>query len=576
VNRDGILTRLFERRALDENTGRGLIDKLRAGAHGGGPTTAGILVTPDVALTYGAVWACVRVLAESVASLPLILYRRLPGGGKERATDHPLYGVLHDAPNDEMTSAEWREAQMVNLGLWGNGYTQIVRDRAGRVAQLWPMLSRFMQIRRDMTGLLEYHTSEPSARRPTMPAAEMLHMRSLGFNGLIGLSPITMARQAIGLGLATERFGAAFFGNGARPGVMLEHPGTLSDEAYERLKESWNEQHQGVENAGKMAILEEGMKVESVGVPPDDAQFLETRSFQVTDVARWFRVPPHMIGDLSKATFSNIEHQSLDFVVHTLRPWLVRQEQSISRSLLAPAERAGLFVEHLVDGLLRGDITSRFNAYAIARQWGWLNADEIRERENMNPIKGGAVYFAPLNMTGLDQVGQTQPTADAAPVAGAAGADQVRHVRGNVLGALGYVYRDAVERIARRAVRDIGDAARKYLAKDDRDGFLRWLDGFAFETRTYIERTLTPVAQAHIELCGLRTHNPGERVSKWATQFLLWELDWIRATVDGARTAGADAVAAIDDQLRQHEGRVGEWAQVIAQLVARDESMEVE
>lgn len=556
----GILTRLFERRALDENTGRGLIDKLRGG--GFGPTASGITVTPESALAFSGVWACTRVLAEELASLPLIMYRRLPGGGKERVPDHPLYTLLHDAPNPEMSSGEWREACMVNTCLWGNGYNHVVFDGAARPLEIWPMLSRFMELRRDRDGELQYVTRDPAARTPAMSAPEVLHVKSMSLNGLVGLSPVAQARQAIGLGLATEQYGAAFFGNDANPGIVIKHPGVLEDEAYNNLKASWDARS-GLEFSHKPVILEEGMTIDKIGIPNDDAQFLDTRKFQLRDVCRWFRMQPHLVGDLEDATFSNIEHQGLDFVIHTLRPWLTRHEQSIWRTLLRPQERRGLFAEFLVDALLRGDITSRFNAYAIARQWGWMNANDVRERENMNPIQGGNVYFAPLNMTDLAEFGQTTVAAAAASPDG--------DVRATITAALAYVYRDAVTRIARRAERDVADAARKHLAKGDDAGFRGWLDRFAAETKGFAERALEPAALAHVAACALRVKDPRRRVGKWVASWLRWELQWIRDTVDGARTAGIDPVEAIDDQAKHYEGRVGEWAQDVALAVA-DES----
>lgn len=389
-----MLVRLFEQR---EAPTKNWLERI----HGGGALTAsGVWVNPDVALTMSAVYACVRVLAESVASLPLITYRRVTGGGKERATTHAMYSVLHDAPNAEMTSLQFREAMVANQCLWGNAYARIVFDGGGRVRELWPLLSRYMQVRRE-NGRLTYRYDEPGQQQ-TLTAEQVLHVPALGINGVMGISPITLARQAIGLGLAMQEFGAGFFGNGALPGIVLMHPGQMSDPAYKRLKESWEERHRGPENAQKVALLEEGAKAEKIGVPPEDAQFLQSRKFQIGEIARIFRVPPHLVGDLEKATFSNIEQQSLEFVVYTLAPWLVRWEQAIALRLLTASERREYFVEHLVDGLLRGDIVSRYNAYHVARQDGWLNADEIRAKENMNPIGGdaGQTYWTPMNVQG--------------------------------------------------------------------------------------------------------------------------------------------------------------------------------
>lgn len=365
---------------------------------GGSRAASGASVTAENAMTFTAVLACVRVLSESVASLPLIVYRRDPDGGKSRATDHPLYPVLHDAPNPEMTSVQWRETAMVHLCLWGNSYNEIVFDGAGRVRELWPLSPSGMTVKR-INGQLVYEHREGSAQPIQYPASSILHICGLSMNGLVGMSPIAIARDAIGLGMTLNEYGARTFANGARPSGVLEHPGQLGDEAYKRLKESFEAEYAGAGNAGKTLLLEEGTKFNPQSFPPEDAQFLQSRKFQIEEVARIFRVPLHKIGSLEHATFSNIEHQSLEFVVDSLRPYLVRWEQAISAKLLNPRERAQYFSEHLVDGLLRGDIQSRYAAYAIARQWGWINVNEIRSRENMNPIDGGDAYLEPLNMT---------------------------------------------------------------------------------------------------------------------------------------------------------------------------------
>jgi len=389
----GILTRLFEKRA--SLTDREIVELLNGGQM---DNATGVVVTPETALQSTAVFACVRIIAETLASLPLITYRRLTRG-KERAQDFYLYSKLHDSPNPEMSSLVYREAITSHVALWGNGYSEIELDQAGRVVNLWPLLPNQTKPQRDpKTGEIAYTTYVPGKGTYVLPSYRVFHVRGLGMNGLLGLSPIAMARRAVGLALGTEEYGARFFGNNAQPGVVLKHPGTLSDEAYKRMTSSWNEAHMGLSNAHRAAILEEGTGIEKIGVPPEDAQFLETRKFQTTEIARLYRIPPHMLADLDRATFSNIEQQSLEFVMYTMAPWLARWEQEISRSLLLERERSIYFAEFLVDGLLRGDIASRYGAYAIGRQWGWLSANDVREKENMNPREGGDGYLSPLNM----------------------------------------------------------------------------------------------------------------------------------------------------------------------------------
>jgi len=375
-----------------------------------GGTTSGKQVNERTALQTTAVYACVRILAEAVASLPLHLYRYTSDGGKERVADHPLYYLLHDEPNTEMTSFVFRETMMVHLLLWGNGYAQIIRDGNGRVMALYPLLPNRMDVSRSPKGELLYTYrrdkndpwENPGDEKITLRRDEVLHIPGLGFDGLIGYSPIAMAKNAIGMALATEEYGASFFANGANPGGVLEHPGVIKD--IQRVKESWNSAYQGTGNAHKVAVLEEGMKFQAIGIPPEAAQFLQTRKFQVNEIARIFRVPPHMVGDLEKSSFSNIEQQSLEFVKYSLDPWVVRWEQAIQQSLILPSEKGSLFVKFNVDGLLRGDYKSRMEGYSTARQNGWMSANDIRALEDMNRIsseEGGDFYLINGNMRKL-------------------------------------------------------------------------------------------------------------------------------------------------------------------------------
>ena len=379
-----------------------------------GRTTSGKPVNERTAMQTTAVYACVRILAEAVASLPLHVYEYQDDGGKKLVHDHPLYYLLHDEPNPEMTSFVFRETLMSHLLIWGNAYAQIIRDGAGRVLGLYPLLPDKMDVQRDDRGNIYYVYSRNSDENPMfkeygdirLKAEDVLHIPGLGFDGLIGYSPIAMAKNAVGMTLACEEYGASFFANGANPGGILEHPGVLKDPS--KVRESWNSVYRGVNNAHKIAVLEEGMKYQQIGIPPEEAQFLETRKFQINEIARLYRIPPHMVGDLDKSSFSNIEQQSLEFVKYTLDPWVIRWEQSLQRSLLLPGEKGKYFIKLNVDGLLRGDYQSRMNGYAIGRQNGWLSANDIREMENMNPIpdeQGGNLYLINGAMTKLEDAG---------------------------------------------------------------------------------------------------------------------------------------------------------------------------
>ena len=378
-----------------------------------GGSSSGKMVNERSAMQMTAVYACVRILSEAIAGLPLHMYRYREDGGKEKATDHPLYLLLHDEPNPEMSSFVFRETLMTHLLLWGNAYAQILRNGKGEVIALYPLMPNKMSVDRDNNGQLYYTYQMASEDTPAADAglvilkpSDVLHIPGLGFDGLVGYSPIAMAKNAIGLAIATEEYGAKWFANGAAPSGVLEHPGTIKDPS--RVREAWQSQFGGSSNSGKIAVLEEGMKYTPITISPEQAQFLETRKFQINEIARIFRVPPHMVGDLEKSSFSNIEQQSLEFVKYTLDPWVVRWEQSIHRSLLSEDEKASYFVKFNVEGLLRGDYQSRMNGYAIGRQNGWMSANDIRELENLDRIpaeEGGDLYLINGNMLPLKDAG---------------------------------------------------------------------------------------------------------------------------------------------------------------------------
>ena len=379
-----------------------------------GSTSAGKPVNEHTAMQMTAVYSCVRILSETLAGLPLHVYKYNDNGGKEKNLKHPLYKLLHDEPNPEMTSFAFRETLMSHLLLWGNAYAQIIRNAHGEVLSLYPLMPNKMTVDRDSNGRLFYLYQRSSEDVPSLgkdsqvylTPADVLHIPGLGFDGLVGYSPIAMAKNAVGLAIATEEYGAKFFANGAAPGGVLEHPGTIKDP--QKVKESWNAAYQGSANSHKVAVLEEGMKYQPIGISPEQAQFLETRKFQINEIARIFRVPPHMLADLEKSSFSNIEQQSLEFVKYTLDPWVVRWEQSMCRALLSDSEKPTVFIKFNVDGLLRGDYASRMSGYATARQNGWMSANDIRELENLDRIPaelGGDLYLINGAMTKLQDAG---------------------------------------------------------------------------------------------------------------------------------------------------------------------------
>lgn len=401
-----ILSNLFKSRDKPTNRINGNAYSFFMGA-----SSSGRRVTERTAMQMTAVYSCVRILSETLASLPLHIYESSETNSR-KATKHPLYKLLHDEPNPEMTSFIFRETLMTHLLLWGNAYAQIIRNGKGEVLALYPLMPDRMRVDRDEYGQLyyEYMLSDSDANAKESGAVrlstqDILHIPGLGFDGLVGYSPIAMAKNAIGMAIATEEYGAAFFANGATPSGILTHPGVIKNP--EAMRESWSKGFGG-RNSHKVAILEEGMNYTPISIAPNEAQFLETRKFQLNEIARIFRVPPHMVGDLEKSSFSNIEQQSLEFVKYTLDPWVSRFEQAMTRRLLTDDEKKKYYIKFNVDGLMRGDYQSRMNGYATARQNGWMSANDIRALENLDLIsdeEGGNLYLINGNMLPLKNAG---------------------------------------------------------------------------------------------------------------------------------------------------------------------------
>lgn len=466
--------------AADKRSGRpGPLEPFWYGEPGA-RSGAGAIVTPDSAMRIIGVYACVRVLAEGVAQLPLHLYRRLEKGGKERAVDRPLYNVLRKQPNKWQTAFEWIEMMQGHVALRGNAYSEIVPGPGGFADQLVPLNPARMKVEQLTSGELRYVYSKPNGDKETYAQHEIFHLRGLSSDGLVGLSPITMAREGLGLALAAEAFGARFFKNDVTPGGVLEHPKEQSDRAYAHLRRSIRDQVMNVDGTGNFLILEEGMTWKQVGLSNEDAQFIEARKFQLSEIARLFRVPPHMIGDLEKATFSNIEHQSIDFVVHTLGPWLERWQQALARDVISDPDE--YFAEFLVDALLKGDTKSRYEAYGSARTNRWMSVNEIRVRENMNPIEGGDSYENPNIDTaeGDPSTGTRQAGDDTELDEEETEAARMRDV----------IIADAAERMARAEFRE------QSRAPQDPQALARWCARFRETQQAYVLKTLDVLSRA--------------------------------------------------------------------------------
>jgi len=351
----------------------------------------------EIAMKYSAVNACIRVLAETFASAPIMLYQKTKDG-REPITDHPIYDILHNRPNEEMAPFNFSEAMMTNFCGSGNSVCEKLFNKSGELVGLYPYPHAITQIRRNQeTKRLEYIIRTGDEQK-TLRRDQVFHVPNLSFDGVVGLSPITYAALAIKLGLSYERFGVEFYNNAAMPSGVFEHPGGLSDIAYDRLKKDLKDSYQGLRRTGVPMLLEEGMKWRQVTINPIDAQLLESKYFQIEDICRIYRVPQHLVNKLDRSTFSNIEHLSLEFIMYTMLPTYKRYEDNANMQVLSSADRRkGLYLEYKLDGLLRGDAKSRAEAYAIGRQWGWLSVNDIRKLENMPPIPNGDIYLEPLN-----------------------------------------------------------------------------------------------------------------------------------------------------------------------------------
>jgi len=385
----------------------------RLSALWGSTSQAGVAVNAQTAMQSAAVYSCVQVLAQSIGMLPLCVYAIDDAGIRRRARHHRLWALLQDQPNSFQTAVEFFEMMSAHLCLRGNAYALINRNAKGQILELIPLHPDQVSVQMQTDYRLRYACTLEGGQRMALATGDVFHVRGLTLNGWLGISPIAYAREAIGLAMATERFGAMLFRNGAKMGGVLEHPGKISKEAADRLRSSFDEAHSG-ENAHRTAILEEGLKWSKVSMTADDSQFLETRKYQRSEIAAIFRVPPHMIGDLERATFSNIEQQSLEFVNFTLMPWLHRIEKAIRRDLLTPAERTRMMARFNVGNLLRGDAAARAAYYQSGIQQGWMTRNEARHAESdlgvmLNPLEGLDEPLLPLNMISSDRLADRQP-----------------------------------------------------------------------------------------------------------------------------------------------------------------------
>lgn len=475
---------------------------------GGARSNTGVSVTPMRAMGVMAVQSAVRLISETLGMLPVSIFRDMEPRGRERAKSHPVQRLLTDQPNEFQTAMEFFEMSQAHNLLRGFSCARIVETKGGNIEQLIPLhpdrvTPRYERLQAGGKYVRFFAYQPLEGAQEILLPHEVLYVPGLSDDGVRPLSPIQLARETVGLALAGEEHGARHLANNVQPGGVLEHPKRMDDDAYDRLKADWDAFHSGVRKAGKTVILEDGMKWNQIGLTNKDAQFIEMRKFQIREIARWFRVPPHKIGDLDQATFSNIEHQGIEFAVDTMLSWLVRWEKRLKMSLLGPTEQKTLFVKFNFNALLRGDTKSRFEAYAIARQWGWLSADDVREFEDMNPLpnKQGEIYLVPMNMTPADQLllpPAPTPVPVPAPIPDPNGANSLRHQRVNALrGRLEVAHVRLFLDGVNRALRKETEAGKRAIAKARTQGNMqpveRWVDDFYTDHNQIVERMWEPI-----------------------------------------------------------------------------------
>jgi len=501
------------------------------------PLASGVKVNERTALNCLAVSMCVRILSETIASLPWFVYRRTDDGGKMKATEHPLWHLLHYEPNRVQTSYEFRELLVGNVARTGNAYSFIEREGTSRIVGLWPLRPELVKPQLAGKWQIVYKYQPTVGEAHTFAAQDIWHVKWFSLDGLVGMSPIQMAREGIGLAVAAREMGARLFGQGGLQRGFLSHPAPLSDTAYKRLKTEFNkEEDAGLAGAHKFKILEEGMNFIPSQIPPDDAQFLQTREFQDTQIAGFYRIPAHMVNQLRNATYSNIEHQGLEFVVHTLRPWLVRIEQSAQRALFAEEERGRYFSEFLVDGLLRGDVAARASFYQTLWQIGAVTSDEIRALENMNPLpdETGKKTYVPMNFVPAG-AGAVPPEAEAAR-------DNLREYESRLLRTYKPLLSDRLLRLLKRERSDIEAALKGKLRNRTPSEIKEYLQGYYAELRRAIAAQLWPVYES-------------------LENRIVEDFDWIEK----------DGDASIEDCAERHVAEsLGELESVIAETPADD------
>ena len=452
-------------------------------------SSSGVAITEATALSASAVYAAVRVIAETVAQLEWEVYERQDEANIERY-DHPLRLLLDQEPNSEMTAFSWRIAMMTSFYLHGNMVAEIERNRGGRPVSLWWLHPSRVSVHRDGMGKIYYSVSdEHGLNAVRLEAQNVYHVPLLASDGIVGKGLVQRARDSFGLTIGMEQYSGSSFANGARPGGILKHPGKLTPAARSNIRDEWDAMHRGADKAGRIAVLQEGMEFQAMQMSAVDAQLLEQRQFQIAEVARWFNIPPHLLRDLSRATFGNIEHQSIEYKTYTIRPLAIAMQQEAHRKLFSAEEKPTYFTELDLDDLSLADLKSRYDAYAVARQNGWMSANEIRDREGMNPIPSddGDAYLVNGNMVPIT----TAMTASQTP---AVGATSVAQAEVQDSPDMEDALRGILENDLTRLLSKERNAATRAANKPGE--FLGWLDTFYHEHAATLEQAIGPTVRA--------------------------------------------------------------------------------
>jgi HK97 family phage portal protein len=552
----GILTNLFSPAVQAEQRAYGAVADL-----GGYTSMAGVGVSEMGSLRNMAVFACVGIISQSLASIPLVVYERAERG-RRRAIEHPLYSVMHDQGNGEMTAFELRETRLAHCALWGNAYAEIEYDDQLNVVGLWPLAPDRVGIERDRhTGQLMYTYMLNSGQGYVLPAWRVQHLRYMMIDGVTGISPIRQAMNAIGLAQATEEFGSNYFRNGSRPSIILKVPQKLSKEAYERLRSSFAEKWSGLSNSHRVNILEEGITPETIGIPPEEAQFLATRQFQTAEIARLYRVPLDMLADAGSATYASVEQHAINLRVYTLLNWARRDEQALMRDLLTPEERQRFYIEYLLDGLERADIGTRSQALNTMRQGGAITANEWRERENLEPLDGGDELLQPLNMAPVD-AGSDEEGTDVP--------EDPQRAHSAILAAMTPVFDDAASRVTRRIAQDVRKAGGSALRKGGPSGYEAWLLEFMPTIAPVVCDVMRPSVRALAIQAG-GSHDTAEIQLRLLANDLAERLQEL-ALVTMRETVDLDEEGRLSETAAAIEG-CGQWLARFAQRAAVGEQL---